>query len=206
MARSPRIDIGGYPYHILNRSNGGFEMFRNEKEYRAFESLLYETIELVGIRILAYCIMPNHWHIVAYPEQQGQMPDFVKRMSQSHAQLLHLQRNNVGTGHVYQDRYKSFPIQHDQHLLQVLRYVERNPVRAKLVASAHDWRWGSYWTRISGPEKRVSLLSEWPIIRPSSYDEWVNEVEHEGVLEQIRNHIQKNKAYGDTEWGKFLIR
>src|SRR5262249_8247 len=102
------------------------------------------------IRLLAYCVMPNHWHLVLWPHHDGDLSEFLRWLTVTHTQRWHAHHHTAGTGPLYQGRFKSFPIQADESLLSVCRYVERNPLRAGLVRQAETWRWGSLWHRVKG--------------------------------------------------------
>ena len=101
------------------------------------------ALEKHPIRLLAFCLMPNHWHMVLWPEQDDQLTAFLRWLTHTHTQRWHAHHHTAGTGHLYQGRFKSFPIEQDDHLLTVLRYAERNPLRAGLVSRAERWRWSS---------------------------------------------------------------
>ena len=113
-------------------------IFAKEADYAAFERVMKETVARKPMRILGYLIMPNHWHLVLWPEQDGQLGAFMQRLTTTHVRRWHLHRKSVGWGHLYQGTYKSFPIETDEHLLAVVCYVERNALRAGLVERAED--------------------------------------------------------------------
>src|SRR5215510_9306692 len=136
MPRLPRVAAGGVVYHVLNRRVAQLPLFEKDGDYAAFEHILEETIVRTGIRLLAYCLMPNHWHLVLWPREDGDLAAFMQRLTVTHVRRWHAHRHSVGTGHLYQGTYKSFPIQQDEHFLTVCRYIERNPLRAKLVPKA----------------------------------------------------------------------
>ena len=108
-------------------------MFRKESDYEAFERVMVEAQERQPIRILSYCVLSNHWHFVVWPAEDGQVTNFFRRLAQTHAVRRRIAHRTVGDGHLYQGRFKSFPVQSDDHLLGLLRYVEHNPVSAGLV-------------------------------------------------------------------------
>jgi putative transposase len=148
MPRALRQSEGGVVYHVLNRANGRAQIFENDGEYRDFVLLLEETGSKVPVRILSYCVMPNHWHLVLWPAKDGQLSLFMQKLTVAHTQRWHARHGTSGTGHLYQGRFKSFPVQSDEHFLTVCRYVERNPLRARLVRRAENWRWSSLWLRL----------------------------------------------------------
>jgi REP element-mobilizing transposase RayT len=108
-------------------------IFEQEGDFAAFEQVLLEAVERTETRLLAYSLMPNHWHLVVWPRKDGELSRFVGWLTLTHTQRWHAHRHSTGTGHVYQGRFKSFPIQEDEHFYTVARYVERNPLRADLV-------------------------------------------------------------------------
>ena len=147
MPRAARIAPGDVIFHVLNRGNARSQIFEKNQDYNAFERIFVETARTTSVRILAYCIMPNHWHLVLWPMRDGELGRFVQRLTTTHVRRWHLNRHSVGNGHLYQGTYKSFPVQDDNHFLSVCRYVEQNPLRAKLVDRAEDWRWSSLGLR-----------------------------------------------------------
>lgn len=200
MARPPRTDIGGYAYHVLNRANARSQIFEKEADYEAFEGVLEEAQRQSGMPILAYCVMPNHWHLVLYPPRDGMLSSFVRWLTLTHTQRWHAAHETTGSGHLYQGRYKSLLVQTDVHLIAVLRYVERNPVRAKLVRRAEDWKWSSLWRHMYGTTSSRSLLSSWPVPAEEDYLALVNAVESEEELATVRRAVQHGSPYGHPTW------
>jgi putative transposase len=125
-------------------------------DFEAFEKVLIQAVARTKTRLLAYCVLPNHWHLVVWPRGDGELSRFVGWLTLTHTQRWHAQRRSAGAGHLYQGRFKSFPIQEDEHLFTVARYVERNALRAKLVEQAEEWQWCSLyrWRRGSAEERR----------------------------------------------------
>jgi len=208
MARTPRNIKGNIIYHVLNRANGRERIFKKEKDYEDFLSLLIETKEKYPMRILSFCIMPNHWHFVLYPKKDEDLSKFMRYLTHTHTQRYHSHYKTIGYGHVYQGRYKSFPVQKDNHFLQLCRYVERNPLRAGLVEKAQDWKYSSLHIRKKGTKEQKSLLSEWPVQTTKHYLTWVNTLlKDEGEkLKNIRHSIQKGKPFGNDSWVKTIVK
>src|SRR5512142_1923064 len=142
MPRRPRLSSGGLVYHVLNRRVGRLALFEKPGDYQAFEKILQEATERSGIRIAAYCLMPNHWHLLLWPRRDGELSEVMRWVTVTHTQRWHAHRHSAGSGPVYQGRFKSFPVQTDEHFLMAARYVERNALRAKLVDRAQQWQWG----------------------------------------------------------------
>src|SRR5438094_767649 len=138
MPRRARISTGGLAYHILNRRVGRLGLFDKPADYMAFEKILNEAHERTAIRIAVYCLMPNHWHLVLWPRDDGELSEVMRWITVTHTQRWHAHRQSFGSGPVYQGRFRSFPVQTDEHFLTVARYVERNAVRAKLVKRAEQ--------------------------------------------------------------------
>lgn len=195
--------MGGYVYHVLNRANGRARMFDTEEAYTEFEQLLCDANEQFHMRILSYVLMPNHWHLLLYPRQDQDMPDFMRWLTTTHATKFRNKTQTVGEGHLYQSRYKSFLVDTDTYFLTVLKYIERNPVRAKLVMLPEEWRWGSAYRRICGTKKARALLAASPTPLPHRYREWVNEAEKSEELDEIRKSVQTGSPFGTEE---FLTR
>jgi putative transposase len=189
-------------FHCLNRSVARLTLFEKEGDYEAFEQVLEEAQVRTPLRILDYVVMPNHWHLVVWPRKDNEVSEFLQWLTVTHTMRWHAHYGTSGTGHLYQGRFKAFPVQSDEHLFQVLRYVERNPVRAGLVKRAEDWRWGSAWRRQHGDAKLNQLLAEWPAGRPRGWLNLVNEPLTEAELQALRQSVQRGTPYGSNVWMK----
>lgn len=202
MGRAPRVDVGNMVYHVLNRANQRQRIFYKQKDYQAFEKILFEAKKRHPMRILAFCLMPNHWHMVVYPQQDGDLSKFMQWLTLTHTQRWHAHYKSIGLGHLYQGRYKSFLIQTDEHFWQVVRYVERNSVRARLVSRIEQWRWSSAWIRKNGNSKHKGLLSKWPVEESIDYFDWANRTlpYEQEQIDAIRASIKKSRPYGSGEW------
>ncbi len=205
MPRNARVDVGGEIYHVINRSNGRFQIFDTDEDYQLFEQLLLETKELFGMRILAYELMPNHWHLVLHPRSDGDLGAFMHRLSNAHTRKVHARTNTNGSGHLYQGRYKSFLVDSEKYLLTIIKYTERNAVRAKIVRLCEDWRWGSAWRRIYGTAQQKKLLDQTSIGLPSDYVGWINTSEKLDDLNTIRISINKSVPYGSGPWVEKMV-
>ena len=185
--------------HVLNRGNGRMMLFHKPADYAAFANLLADAHERVpGVRLLAYCLMPNHWHLVLRPSKAGELSTYMSWLSNTHVRRWRQHGHTVGQGHVYQGRFKSFIVQDETYFLTLARYVEANPRRAKLVKRAEDWPWSSL-TGKSSPDGR-SLLGEWPVRRPPNWLELVNEPLPQEKREMIQAAIQRGRPLGEADW------
>jgi putative transposase len=205
MPRIPRVDIGDKIYHVINRANARLPIFFQEEDYRLFEAILKEVKDKHDMRILAYCLMPNHFHLVLYPRKDGDLQKFMQWVTLTHTQRWHTKNSTVGTGHLYQGRYKSFLIEGDNHLLSVIRYVERNALRAKLVKKAENWSFCSLSRRLSNSEDKKKLLAPWPITEPKDYISFVNTPINENEMEEIRYSVNRGKPFGSDSWSNIMI-
>jgi putative transposase len=135
---------------------------------------------------------------VVSPEKDGDLSEFLRWLTVTHTQRFHAHYHSVGTGPLYQGRFKSFPIQDDEHLLTVMRYFERNALRAELVRRAEDWRWSSLWQRVQG--RRAALLDRGPVRLPAAWVEHVNRPETEAELAVVRRSVLRGSPFGETSW------
>lgn len=200
MGRPLRAAVGDLVYHVLNRANARVRIFKSEADYKAFEQVLAEARERFSMRILSYCVMPNHWHMVLWPRRDGDLSRFVGWLTLTHTQRWHAHKHSTGLGHLYQGRFKSFVVQSDEHLLTVCRYVERNGLRANLVDRAEDWRWSSLWRRQFGNGEAKALLSDWPVKWPDNWLLRVNGPETEEELRALRRSVNSSQPYGRGSW------
>jgi putative transposase len=199
MGRPLRIIPGGYAYHVINRANAHVQIFAENKDYLCFENILADACEKFSMRLCTYCIMPNHWHLVLWPEKDDELSKFVGWFTLTHTQRWHANHNTTGSGHLYQGRFKSFPVQDDSHFLTLCRYVERNPVSAGLVEKSKDWRWSAMWHRMNRSNNTVPL-SRWPVDRPENWQHLVDQELNEREAADVRKCIERNRPFGETDW------
>ena len=191
MPRAARGLADNSVYHVLNRGNAKQTVFFNAGDYDAFLRTLRTAKKRYPLRLLAYCLMPNHFHLVVQPVYGRNLSNCMHMLLTSHARRHHNQRGT--NGHVWQGRYKSFLIKEDSHLLMVMRYVERNPVRAGLVANATDWPWSSH--RESTGTKARHLLDDGPIDLPRGWASYVDMPLMESELAHLRRSVRRQLPY-----------
>jgi putative transposase len=149
-------------FHVLNRAVRRDRLFFSPWDYEAFLRALAYAQAHVTMPILAYCVMPNHFHLVVGPTVTPILSSFMHRLTITHSKRWHVAHGSVGTGSVYQGRFKAVRIKDDAHFATVCRYVELNPVRAGLVEDVSEWRWSS----VSRDRKNCDVtLSALPILR-----------------------------------------
>jgi putative transposase len=196
----PRVARGladGHIYHIINRGNGRQQVFHGEGDYRSFVELLEQAGERHPVGLLAWCLMPNHFHLLVRPEQASDLSKWMQWLMTSHVRRYHQYHRT--SGHVWQGRFKSFIVQEDKHLFTVIRYIEANPVRAGLAPSARDWRWSSHRGR-TGLEKDVTESPALPM--PTDWTRYVDQAMTDMELEKIRNSLKRQAPYGEPLWQK----
>ncbi len=198
MPRPSRYLPGGMVFHVLNRAVGRRLLFNKDADYLAFESVLAETLRLRPMRICAYCVMPNHWHFVLWPERDGELSAFLQQLTNTHVKRWKRHHREVGYGHLYQGRFKSFPVETGEYFYHVVRYVERNPRCANLVTRAERWPWSSLGRSSQGP--LGPLRTAWPLPRPRNWAARVNQAQSEAELAALRHCIQRGRPYGDPDW------
>ena len=200
MPRTARVAPGGMVFHVINRAVARLPLFEKDEDYDAFERVLEEAQAKYPTRILSYCVMPNHWHCLLRPREDGELTQFMRWMTHTHTMRWHAHHHTEGTGHLYQGRFKTFPVQSDEHFLTVARYVEQNALRANLVQRSEVWRWSSVWRRHNGDNKSRSLLNRWPVAMPSRWLQTVNRLQPRSDLEAIRLSLKKGKPFGGDRW------
>lgn len=206
MPRIARYAPKGLIYHALNRAVARLPLFEKAADYEAFEQVVQRAHEKFPIQILAYCVMPNHWHFVLRPVEDDQLTAFLRCVAHTHTMRWHAHYRTSGTGHLYQGRFKAFPVEDDDHFYTVARYVERNALRAGLVAQAQAWRWSSLWRYYCGDAECRALLAAWPLARPRRWMEHVNEPQTEAEVESLRRAIHRNSPFGNSPWQQTIAK
>jgi putative transposase len=196
MPRTARAADGGIVYHVLNRGNGRMKIFRKPGDYQAFVDLLIDAKQRAAVELFGFCLMTNHWHLVLRPKGMGDLAAYLSWLSNTHVKRYraHYRRTS---GHLYQGRYKSFPVQEEHYFLRLMRYVEANPLRAKMVERAQDWQWSS-----SGCDRKVSeaMLDAWPVARPPSWLAMVNRPSPAEETKQLKECLARGRPFGDERW------
>jgi putative transposase len=202
MPRPKRICKGNIVYHVLNRGNGRLRIFRKRRDFEAFEEILGEGAEWFGMRVCGYCIMSNHWHLVLWPRREGELSEFMKWVTVTHSHRWHASHRSAGVGHLYQGRFKSFPVQSGSHYLTLMRYVESNALRAGAVERSADWPWSSLAVRM-GEDKPI-ILSEGPMELPKRWSRLVDKAAgiSDSDRELIETCIKRSRPMGENDWTK----
>lgn len=198
MPRTSGASRGGFVYHVLNRGNGRSAVFHKDDDFAAFVKLMRAAHHKVPMRLTGFCLMTNHFHLLLWPHDDGDLSRWMQCLMTSHVRRYH--RHYDSSGHVWQGRFKAFPVQSDEHYLTVLRYVERNPLRANMVERSQDWEWSSLKPTVrSGP---AELMSDGPVLKPSQWTRHVNGVQTEAELKSLHHSLARGTPFGDSHWQK----
>jgi putative transposase len=206
MPRTARQTPGGYVYHALNRATARIKLFRKDRDYVAFLRVFDEALARNPVRVLGYCVMPTHWHVVLWPAGDGELTSFLRWLTLTHAVRWHKHYGSTGSGHVYQNRFKAFAVAEDEHLRTVLRYVERNALRAGLVRRAEEWPWSSLACRLAGGEVAQRRLHPSPVVLGDEWLQVVNGSQTEAELEALRVSVARGRPFGSAGWVEGVVR
>jgi putative transposase len=196
MPRTPRHVFGGGVYHVLNRGNGRARIFNNESEYRAFLDLMEAGASRFGVRVCSYVLLDNHFHQVLWPREDCAVSAYMHWLTGTHAMQRRRIDRTVGSGHVYQGRFKSFPIQESDYYYNCVSYVEGNALRAELVQRAEHWEWSSLFERLNGGR----LVSPGPLELPANWVDLVNTGHSPVALQELRTCARSGRPYGARSW------
>lgn len=200
MPRTARATEAGMIYHVLNRGNGRMRIFHKRADYEAFERVLAEGLQRYPVDLLTYCLMPNHWHLVVRPRTASALGRWMGWVGVTHVRRYHEHYHSRGGGHLYQGRFKSFPVAADEYFLALCRYVEANAVRAGLVERGEDWQWCGLWRRSQPPREDALPLCDWPVPRPRHWLALVNRGLDDEQTQQIRTCVDRGRPLGAETW------
>ena len=195
MPRTARAIVGDCCYHVLNRSNKKARIFHAPDDYAQFQGLIARAQDRLELPILAACLMPNHVHLVVQPRADNDLAKWMHWVFTTHVRWHHAKYET--TGRLWQGRFKAFAIQSDHHLLTVMRYVERNALRANLVDRAEDWQWGSLaWRR----SRNGLALGDPPAPLPAYWRHLVDEPQTAAEIAEVRTCVNRQRPFGAEEW------
>jgi putative transposase len=199
MGRPVRNSLGGYVFHVLCSCIQAKGFFRCEQDYEDFDRVLSEAIERFEPRLMAYCLLPKHWHLVITPRQDGDLSKFMGWLTTTHSMRWHAKPRRFGTGGLYERRFKSFPVQEDASLLDVMQFVESRSLRNGLVSRAEDWQWSSLSGRQPGRSSNP-MISMPPIALPSDWLRQVNSPIDPAAESRVLHSIQRGSPLGTDAW------
>ena len=171
VGRPNRVIDAGMIYHVVNRAAERRRIFTEPADYGAFVALLAAAGERFPIDLLAYCVMPNHWHLILQPREGAALSAYMHWLTCRHVSQHRRDRGTTGNGHLYQGRFRSSLVDTEFYYWNVLRYVEANPVRVNLVERAEQWQWGSLFERETSSR---TILAPSPISLPANWSDYVN--------------------------------
>lgn len=190
--------MAGVVFHVVNRGSRRGVLFGTDAEFAAFEQVLIETLRRYPIALFEYALMRTHFHLVVRPRTERELPSFMHWLTSTHATRWRLATDTVGEGAVYQGRYRAVPVQTEAYFYTLARYVQRNPVRAGVVARAEEWRWGSLWLR-ERRDRRIRL-AEWPLPRPQDWLTHVNSPQTASEIDAVRKSVNRSTPLGNSGW------
>jgi putative transposase len=190
MARTRRLAASLNTYHVVNRGNDRRVIFPERDDYQRFRAFLIEGQQRHPVKIFGACQMPNHFHLLLKPETDSALSAYMQWVCCRYACYFRAITQTVGHGHVFQRRFWSAPIVDDDHFRMVLRYIEANPSRAKLVETAEHWEWSSLSERL---RNRPDLVASLPLDLPDSWCALVNLTQPAPVLARIREELQTTR-------------
>jgi putative transposase len=156
MARLARVVIPGHPHHVTQRGNGRARTFFEDGDYALYRDLLAASCQAAGVEVWAWCLMPNHVHLILVPSDADGLRRALAPVHRRYAGIIHARRKR--TGHFWQGRFGCVAMD-EAHLAAALRYVCLNPVRARLVERARDWRWSSVRAHVSGRDDGITAIA-----------------------------------------------
>lgn len=196
MARMPRLVVPDYPHHVTQRGNRRMQTFFCDDDYRAYLQLLAEAKAHAGVAIWAYCLMPNHVHIVAVPDSKDGLSRLFRCVHRHYSRRINFREN--WKGHLWQERFHSF-VMDERHLLATVRYTELNPVRARLCQRAEDWPWSSARAHLIGCDDVVTDVQ--PMLdRIGDWRCYLAAGASDSELEDIRRSSTTGRPAGDASF------
>ena len=205
MARLPRLTVPGYPHHLIQRGNNRQAIFDAEDDYRILLGMINENARKFQVEIHSYVLMTNHFHLLATPAAATSLPSLMQAVGRGYVRYFNQKQGRSGT--LWEGRYRSTLIQADRHLLACMAYIDLNPVRAGIAASAADYPWSSHRHYIGSREDRLvtphSLfwtLGNTPFAREAAYSELVAAGIPRPQQQALTNSALQGWALGDASY------
>ena len=202
MPRPARIQLEGLAYHIINRGNNRQDIFKGADDLDVYLKVIKRFKEKYSFKLYGYCLMDNHVHLIMEPTRPNTLSKIIQSITLSHIRLYHSKYKS--SGHLWQGRFKNSIIQTDEYLLQCLKYIELNPVKANIVSSPGDYRWSSYGFHAFGQNVNKLLdkdpaylsLAETDTARQKAYRGFMKSEQDESIVERIRKSIAGDSIVG----------
>ena len=192
MARIARVVIPHYPHHVTQRGNRKQQTFFSDEDYQAYIDLVASAKEIAGVEIWAYCLMPNHVHLVVVPESKHSLASLFRDAHRRYTRRINFREG--WRGHLWQERFFS-SVMDENYLLAAVRYVELNPVRAGLCKRPQDWPWSSTLAHMSGFDD--ALVTVAPMLeRITNWAEFIQSATPQPIVENIQQHARTGRPLG----------
>lgn len=197
MGRLRRVVVPGVAHHVTQRGNNRRQVFFCDGDYLCYLDILQRHSTAFGLSVLAYCLMPNHVHLVVEPETEASLSVTLQRTQAEYA--LYRNRRSEATGHLWQARFYSCPLS-QMHLWAALRYVERNPCRAGFVADSADWPWSSAQAHCGKTPSSVLDMRRWAALQTGTDWPEMLESEEAPLIDAIRRGSLTGRPPGTREF------
>jgi putative transposase len=204
MPRHARVSPDGFVQHVLNRGDHRETLFHKPGDFRAFLLVIADAADRVPMRILAYCIMRNHFHLLLWPYQGNDLPDFMNLVMNIHIGRYLRHYPPASPGHLYQGRYTNSIVETGTSVLVVAKYVEANALNAGLVTRAEDYRWSSASPYATDDERPI--LATWPVEKPKNWLTLLNLRTPARELMQIKESAARGAPYGSAAWVERMVK
>jgi len=193
MARLARIVVPGFPHHITQRGNRGGTVFFSDEDYQAYLNLLKAALGKTKSEIWAWCLMPNHVHLIVVPSHEDALRQVVADAHRRYARRVNAR--NQWTGHFWQGRYGSVVLD-EPHLVNAIAHISLNPVRAGLVKRAQDWKWSSVHAHLAGKDDSLTTVA--PVLsRIPDFAAFLDEPRDDAVFDALRRAEAIGRPLGD---------
>lgn len=200
MARMARVVVPNYPHHVTQRGNRRQKTFFSDADYRIYLKLLAEAKVDARVDIWAYCLMPNHIHIVAVPKDKNGLAQVFRNAHRQYSRMINFREG--WRGHLWQERFHSF-VMDECHLMTAVRYVELNPVRAALCLEPQDWKWSSVHAHMLGRDNSVITVD--PMLRRvKDWSKYLSTADEAGTWDKIRLHSRTGRPAGSRSFLEHL--
>ncbi|MEZ5570309.1 MAG: transposase [Halioglobus sp.] len=196
MARMPRLVVPGYPHHVMQRGNRRMRTFFCEQDYRVYLKLLAESKAEARVSVWAYCLMPNHVHLIVVPEHRDSLAHLFRQVHRRYSRHINFREN--WRGHLWQERFHSC-VMDERYLLAAVRYTELNPLRARLCARPQDWQWSSAAAHVAGRDDSVVTVK--PMLdRVSDWLRYLSVAVSSDERDGIRRFSTSGRPAGDASF------
>lgn len=203
MPRHARISPDGYVQHVINRGDHRETIFHKPADFAAFIALMVEAADRIAMRLVAYCVMRNHFHLLLWPHRGSDLPAYMQVLMNLHIQRYLRHYPPASSGHIYQGRYRNVIVQRGADVLKVARYVEANPVAAGLVGRAEDYEWSSLSRLADDPGR--PMLDPTLVTRSAEWRRFVNEPSSPESVGHIEQCIRRGCPIGDAAWTDRIV-